>query len=113
MGMASTRDFKHPAAALFLASCASLYFEVLVIRYLGSEVPAFGHLKNLTLIACFLGIGFGMIIGKPGGRVLRSFPTLTAVLFLLIANAAAVGLRHLPVPTLDYWQFGAGESAHW
>ncbi len=96
--------------SLFIASCAALYFEVLVIRYLGSEVRVFAYLKNLSLIASFLGIGLGMILGWPKARILRAFPVLSAILFILIANASAFKLIHLPAPTLDYWQFGSGQN---
>lgn len=106
----SSASYPQTALLLFLASCASLYFEVLVIRYLGSEVRVFAYLKNLSLIASFLGIGLGMILGRPRARILRAFPVLIAILFVLIANASTFKLIHLPAPTLDYWQFGSGQN---
>jgi hypothetical protein len=56
------------AAKLFLASFLALYFEVVIIRYLSSEVRVFAYLKNLPLIAAFLGIGLGMILGRAPRR---------------------------------------------
>ena len=50
---------------LFLASFLALYFELIVIRYLSTEIRVFAYLKNLALIASFFGIGLGMVIGKP------------------------------------------------
>jgi hypothetical protein len=44
---------------LFLVSFASLYLEVLLIRWIGTEVRVFAYFQNLTLIACFLGFGLG------------------------------------------------------
>ena len=38
---------------LFLASFLALYFELVVIRYLSTEIRVFAYLKNLTLIASF------------------------------------------------------------
>ena len=71
---------EHPNASLgrmanlFLASVATLYFELLTIRYLSTEVRVFTNLKNLPLIASFFGIGVGIILGKPGKRLSAVFP---------------------------------------
>src|ERR1700692_1255152 len=84
----SSRPFKKSTAMLFLASFLALYFELVIIRYLFSEIRIFAYFKNLTLIACFFGIGLGMIIGKPPARLKRFFPLITAAIFLLIAFAS-------------------------
>lgn len=44
---------------LFLFSCATLYVEILLIRWIGTEVRIFAYFQNLALIACFLGFGLG------------------------------------------------------
>jgi len=44
---------------LFLVSFSSLYLEILLIRWIGTEVRLFAYFQNLTLIACFLGFGLG------------------------------------------------------
>src|SRR5579862_8565104 len=44
---------------LFLVSFASLYIEILLIRWIGTEVRLFAYFQNLTLVACFLGFGLG------------------------------------------------------
>jgi len=44
---------------LFLVSFASLYLEILLIRWIGTEVRLFAYFQNLTLVACFLGFGLG------------------------------------------------------
>ena len=44
---------------LFLGSFLALYFELVIIRYLSTEIRVFAYLKNLALIASFFGIGFG------------------------------------------------------
>ena len=59
---------------LFLASFLALYFELVVIRYLSTEVRVFAYLKNLPLIASFLGIGLGMILGRVPKGLKRAFP---------------------------------------
>jgi len=91
---------------LFLASFLALYFELVIIRYLSTEIRVFAYLQNLPLIASFLGIGLGMVIGRPPRALARVFPFVTAVLFLLITFAAPLRLTHLPMPGGDYLVWG-------
>jgi hypothetical protein len=87
---------------LFLASFVALYFELIVIRYLSTEIRIFAYLKNLALIASFFGIGLGMLMDKPPRALKRFFPLIAVVLFLLITFASVLKLTHLPFPALDY-----------
>jgi SAM-dependent methyltransferase len=90
---------------LFLASFVALYFELIVIRYLSSEIRVFAYLKNLALIASFFGIGLGMVLERPPKALKRLFPVIAAVLFLLIAFAPILKLTHLPIPVAHYGLF--------
>src|SRR3989442_15957592 len=81
---------------LFSASFLALYFELVIIRYLSTEVRVFAYLMNLPLIASFVGLGLGMILGAPPRRLSRVFPFLAGLLFLLIAFAVPLHLTHLP-----------------
>jgi SAM-dependent methyltransferase len=97
---------RHNAGTLlFVASAAALFFELVIIRYLASEIRVFAYLKNMPLIASFFGIGLGMIKGPPNPKLRRGLPLLSALLFLLVANASRLRLTHLPMPTSDYSQF--------
>ncbi|HZB87618.1 MAG TPA: hypothetical protein VE291_03075 [Terracidiphilus sp.] len=101
---------------LFLASFAALFFELVVIRYLSTEVRVFAYLKNLALIASFFGIGFGMILQKPPAFLKRNFHWIAAGLFLVITYAVFLHLTFLPVPTGDYRMFmstALHESGSW
>ncbi len=49
---------------LFFVSFASLYLEILLIRWIGTEVRVFAYFQNLALIACFLGFGVGCYQSK-------------------------------------------------
>jgi SAM-dependent methyltransferase len=91
---------------LFLASFAALFFELLVIRYLSTEIRVFAYLKNLPLIACFLGIGIGMIYGRRD-KVERLFPWAALALFALIRFAAILHLTHVGFPDPSYALFGS------
>lgn len=44
---------------LILASLLGLFLELLLIRWVSSEVRIFAYFKNFVLIACFLGFGLG------------------------------------------------------
>ncbi len=44
---------------LFWVSFAALYIEIMMIRWIGTELRVFAYFQNLSLIACFLGFGLG------------------------------------------------------
>ncbi len=101
---------------LFLASFLALYFELVVIRYLSTEIRVFAYLKNLALIASFFGIGLGMVLERPPKALKRLFPLIVAVLFLLIRFASDLKLTHLAAPTWDYRMLGdlpIAPTSHW
>jgi len=61
---------------LLLASFLALFFELLVIRYVSTEIRVFAYIQNLLLIASFFGLGTGMVFVKPPKRLSRAFPFL-------------------------------------
>jgi spermidine synthase len=92
---------------LFLASFVALYFELVIIRYLSTEIRTFAYLKNLPLIASFFGIGLGMILGGPRKTLKAVFPPITLLIFFLISFAPAFSLTHIPLPFADYFVWAA------
>lgn len=46
---------------LFLVSLLSLFCEMLVIRWLATEIRVFAYFKNLPLMAAFIGLGLGFL----------------------------------------------------
>lgn len=99
---ARSRGALRASSLLLLASFVALYFEVVVIRYLSTEVRVFAYLKNLPLIASFLGLGIGLSMREVPKILKRCFPLVTALFFLLIAYASPLHLTHLPFPMGDY-----------
>jgi SAM-dependent methyltransferase len=93
---------RRDAWPLFLASFAALYFELVVIRYLSTEIRTFAYLKNVALIASFFGIGLGMVMGKPPAKLKRFFPLIAAAIFLLTAFASPLHLTHVTPPMSGY-----------
>jgi Spermine/spermidine synthase domain len=90
---------------LALASFAALYFELLVIRYLSTEVRVFTNFKNLPLVASFFGIGLGMILGRPARRLRQIFPFIACFLFLLTRYSSSLHLAGVDVS----WTYGLSQ----
>jgi len=90
--------------SLLFASMVTLYFELLIIRYLSSEIRVFTNLKNLPLVASFFGIGLGMLLGSPKRRLRTVFPAAAALLFIPTRFAS---LLHLSFPDMS-WEYGLG-----
>jgi len=56
-----------PSQSIFLLSVFILYLEVLLIRWVTTEVNIFAYLQNTILIICLLGLGTGCL--KPSQKV--------------------------------------------
>jgi len=54
--------FSWPQLAFW--SLLSLFLELLMIRWISSEVRIFAYFKNFVLIACFLGFGLGCYLSR-------------------------------------------------
>src|SRR6266404_4151238 len=91
---------------IFAVSMAALYFELLVIRYIGTEIRIFAYLKNITLIAGFCGIGIGMVLVKVPTRLRNWIPLLFALLFLSARYSQFLGLTHIGFFTPDDYVWG-------
>lgn len=62
-----------------------LFVELLLIRWLATEIRAFAYFKNLTLIACFLGMGLGCLAAsRIGRRLVWVFPLLAGLAAVVI-----------------------------
>ncbi len=87
---------------LLLVSFITLYFELTLIRWISSEIRVFAYLKNLPLIASFLGLGLGCASARSRLDFFKYFPVAMGILCLLIAFSAQLGITFLPFPTGDY-----------
>ncbi|MEX2547930.1 MAG: spermidine synthase [Chloroflexota bacterium] len=77
---------------LFLTSLAILFVELLLIRWIPANVKFIGFFSNFLLIASFLGIGLGILLGRKGFN-----PSLSPFAFLLAAVVAFVYRNQLNV----------------
>jgi hypothetical protein len=58
------RDVVNPRARLFVASFLLLYFELVMIRWLPGHVRVLAYFTNFVLIACFFGMGLGLMLSR-------------------------------------------------
>jgi spermidine synthase len=75
---------------LVLASFLGLFLEMLMIRWISSEIRIFAYFKNFVLIACYLGFGLGCYLCR---RQMNLLPTIIP----LIALAAVVQVPWSPL----------------
>ena len=68
---------------LFLTSFAALYVEIMLIRWVGTEFRLFAYFQNLTLIACFLGFGYGCFRAKKRPVQLFDYAALCVIAILI------------------------------
>jgi SAM-dependent methyltransferase len=76
---------------LILVSLLSLFVEMLMIRWVSSEVRIFAYFKNFVLVACFLGFGLGCYLSRR--RVQLMAMTTPLLLLTAILKAPVSPLR--------------------
>lgn len=67
---------------LALASFLTLFAELALLRWIGTEVRIFAYVKNLALLLCFLGFGLGCALAR---YPVRWWSSVTALLGLVMA----------------------------
>ena len=68
-------------ARLALISVLGLFLELLMIRWVSSEISIFAYFKNFVLIACFLGFGLGCYLSRrPVNLAAMILPLVTLLL---------------------------------
>ena len=86
-GESDYEDYLGPANrtwAIFLVSVLGLFLEMLLIRWISTEIRIFAYLQNTILVVCFLGLGLGCFTCRQPIRLSRTLVPL-AVLMLLLA----------------------------
>jgi hypothetical protein len=98
---------EHPTFRLFLTSFTLLFVELILIRWIPALVTYVGFFSNFVLMASFLGIGLGILLGRRMTRLAASpFP------FLLLATVWLVTTAQLNVQVRSSGEifFGLAES---
>jgi spermidine synthase len=70
--------------AILLVSVLGLFLEMLLIRWIGTEVRIFAYLQNTVLVVCFLGLGLGLFTSQQPNTLRQTLIPL-ALLVLLLA----------------------------
>src|SRR4030095_14538905 len=90
-----TMNLKPQQWKLLLISCSVMFLELVIIRWLSTEVRIFSYFKNLPLLAAFLGFGLGFLLQEKSDRLLTWFPKLICYLTIIIAGAKGFGITHV------------------
>lgn len=69
---------------IFLISVLGLFLELMLIRWIGTEIRIFAYLQNTILVVCFLGLGLGFFTCRQP-IILRNSLIPLSVLLLLLA----------------------------
>jgi hypothetical protein len=99
---------------LLLISFVALFLELVVIRWLSTEIRIFAYFKNLPLMAAFLGFGIGCYFYRSADLLFyKWFPRFVGVLSAIIALAPVLDLtRVIFVDPRQYFLLGAGFGDH-
>lgn len=98
-----------PAIRLFVLSFTALFLELMVIRWVPSEVRLVAYYANLMLVSSFLGLGVGAILSARNWNLFRLFPLLLAIDILLLV---AAGYAALPGDGGE-WRFEMSGTKAW
>jgi spermidine synthase len=71
--------------AIFWISVLGLYLELLLIRWVSTEIRIFAYLQNTVLVVCFLGLGIGLFRSRRPISATRGLLSL-----LILAGALAL-----------------------
>src|SRR5262249_1704617 len=103
--------FQNDRVKLGLISFAALFLELVIIRWLSSEVRIFAYFKNLPLFAAFLGLGAGYIMVSKNRNYFRYTPALLLAAVLVIGLAPRLGYSHVVFANpYEYYLLGAWKS---
>ncbi|HEX3266085.1 MAG TPA: hypothetical protein VHR16_10490, partial [Candidatus Limnocylindrales bacterium] len=94
-------------ARLVLTSSTLLFVELLLIRWVPSEVRYIGFFSNFLLMASFLGIGLGILLGRR--RALDTIAIFPVILAIVVWMMATLELN-VQVSSQDELFFGLAES---
>ena len=95
-------------SSLVLVSFLSLFLEMLMIRWISSEIRIFAYFKNLVLVACFLGFGLGCYFSRRRLQLMAMVvPLMGIMLFLKLPSSPGRQIIAF-LPAL----IGAGTEVH-
>src|SRR5438067_7439239 len=103
-------------AGIFLISVVGLFLELMLIRWIGTEVRIFAYLQNTILIVCFLGLGMGCFTSdKPVAvrNILLPLLALTVLLALPPTRMLLAGITNLLSVLDDFLIWEHNQTSGW
>ncbi len=88
----------NPTWALGLISVLGLFLEMLLIRWIGTEVRIFAYLQNTVLVVCILGLGMGCFTCRKSAKLSQ----MLVPLLILMSILAIPTTRHLAASISDH-----------
>jgi spermidine synthase len=95
---------------LALVSMLSLFLEMMMIRWMSSEIRVFAYFKNLVLVACFMGFGLGCYLCRRRVQIMAMIAPL--LVSSIILKTPASPLRKI-VAALPQMLGGGTEVRIW
>lgn len=87
-----------------------LALELAFIRWASGQVRVLAYFNNLILIACFLGLGTGLALGRRCAWLVHTVLPALLLLALSFAFSEPLGLMHLRLPDPSIFLWGAQQS---
>lgn len=100
---------------IFWISVLGLFLELLLIRWIGTEIRIFAYLQNTVLVVCFLGLGAGLFTSRRPVRLGRMISSLLILAGLLNVPATREGFRAISellsvLGDMNIWHAGLSTS---
>jgi len=105
-------------AILFLVSVLGLFLELMLIRWIGTEIRIFAYLQNTILVVCFLGLGMGCLTCRKPIAIRRLLVSLFILVLLLAipeSRSTLGGLTSLltAMGDLIIWDYWVAKNPMW
>jgi spermidine synthase len=100
---------------LFLVSVLGLFLEMLLVRWIGTEIRIFAYLQNTVLVVCFLGLGMGCFTSGHPVKMRRLLLPLAVLCVILAVPSSAqvvagISERLSRLPGVALWRYQAEVS---
>ena len=101
--------------AIFLISVLGLFLEMLLIRWISTEIRIFAYLQNVVLVVCFLGLGLGCFTSRQPIVFWKIFFYIFLLLLFLAIPLTREGFATISfflsvLSDMTIWHFAVTES---
>lgn len=101
--------------SLFWVSVLGLFLELMMIRWISTEIRIFAYLQNTVLVVCFLGLGMGCLTSRQPFHLASTLWSVAILIVLLALPFTREGFGSITflfgaLSDLTIWQQQAGDS---